>query len=118
MAKSKTRRAKEHVPEFKGDQFSRCVEINTYENKKGKEMEIYTMVLDGNEFQPFTLFERSGFKLRLDDCCLPVIAIVPTGYLDKNNQPRSRNIPMVNWVLSGEQLEHGQDEQESHENLQ
>jgi hypothetical protein len=48
------------------------------------------------------LFERNNFKLKLGDCCVPVITIVPIGYLDKQNQPKSRNTYMVDWVLDPE----------------
>jgi len=85
-----------------GNQFVRCVEINTYEDKKGKEKEIYTMCLDDNEQQLFTLFESKTFKAKLDECFYPLISIIPTAYIDKQNQPRAKNTPVVTWVSAGD----------------
>jgi len=117
QSKAKTKQAKTKAkPQvLASNQFGRVVEINTYEDKKGNDKEIYTVALDDNEFLLFTLFERKDFKLRLDDIVLPSIAIVPMGYMDKNNQPKSRNTPVVNWVLSTGEVE--EDSEDSEEDL-
>jgi len=100
MAKSRTSSKQTQPQASAGNQFARCVEINTYEDKKGREKEIYTMCLDDNEHQTFTMFESKSFKAHLDECFVPLVIIVPTGYLDRNGQPKSKNTPMVNWVSS------------------
>ena len=102
-AKAKTKakaKAQAQIPE--GGQFARCVEINEYEDKKGRDKEIYTMILDDVETQTFSLFERNDFKLELNTCCVPVVAVIPSAYIDKNGRPRAQNAPVVNWVIDPE----------------
>jgi hypothetical protein len=75
-------------------QLAQCVAIDTYEDKRGETKEIYTMELDGKEF---ALFESKYFRAKQGNYYTPVVDIIPTGYLDKNKQPRARNTPVVNW---------------------
>jgi len=110
-AKAKTKakaKAQAQIPE--GGQFARCVEINEYEDKKGRDKEIYTMILDDVETQTFTLFERPDFKLELNTCCVPVVAIIPSAYIDKNGRPRAQNAPVVNWVIDTSRSEGNDDD--------
>jgi len=114
--KAKATRSQVQIPE--GGYFIRCVEINTYEDKKGREKEIYTTILNDNEQQTVTLFERDNFKLKLNDCCVPVISIVPIGYLDKQNQPKSRNTYVVDWVFDPERSADNDDDLDDTEQQQ
>jgi hypothetical protein len=76
-------------------QVAQCVSIDTYEDKRGDEKEIYSMELEG---KAFTLFESKYFKAKQGGYYSPVVDIIGIGYLDKNKQPRSRPTPVVNWV--------------------
>jgi hypothetical protein len=84
------------------------VEVFEFETKKGKDMELYTLALDGKRVQShlFKLFEQEGFKLELGDILKPVIGVAASAYIDNRGQARPQNITVINWVLStGEVVE-------------
>jgi len=95
-----------HLPE--GLQYAEAIEVFEFETKKGKEMELYTLALDGKRDREhlFKLFERpsseydEGFKLELGDICLPVIRVAAGAYLDNRGQARPQNITVIEWVKS------------------
>jgi len=114
MAKSKTAMAKatripsqtHHLPQ--GLQYAETVEVFEFETKKGKDMEIYTLALDGKRDHDhlFKLFERpsseldEGFKLELGDILVPKIRVAAGAYLDNRGQARPQNITVIEWVKS------------------
>jgi len=109
MAKAKINKVKAQSRLSITGQFSRCVEISTYKDRKGLEREIYHMVLDDDETRLFSLFERVDFKLELGACCVPVVAVIPSAYIDKHGQPKPQNVSVVNWVLAKRDAERGED---------
>jgi len=101
-AKTASSRPQSHHNLPKGLQYGEVVEVFEFETKKGKDMEMYTLALDGKRdpYSLFRLFEREGFKLELGDILVPVIRVAASAYLDSRGQAKPQNITVVEWVLS------------------
>jgi len=118
-ANSASPRPQFHLP--KGvSQYGEVVEVFEFETKKGKEMEIYTLALDGKRspHNLFKLFEGPDFKLELGDILIPVIRVAAGAYLDNRGQAKPQNITVIEWVKSTGEITEDENSENTNSNAE